>query len=128
MNTFVGVDIHKRFSQVHARSQEGTRIAQGRLEHDDLEGIREFFGSLPGEVHVALEATMGWMWLADELEPLGCKLHLTHQKKAKAIAESRLKTDSVDAETLCQFLRTGFLPEAYLAPPRGSTLPQLPKR
>jgi len=63
MDTFVGVDIHKRFSQVHVRSQVGTQLAEGRLEHDDPESIREFFGSLPWEVHVAVEATMGWMWL-----------------------------------------------------------------
>jgi len=61
---------------------------------------------------------MGWMWLADELQALDVDVHLTHQKKAKTISEARLKTDSVDAETLCQLLRTGFLPEAYLPPPR----------
>ena len=80
MNTFVGVDIHKRFSQVHVQSQAGNPFAQVRLEHDDPEGIREFFGSLQGDVHVAVEATMGWMWLADELQALGCSVHLTHQK------------------------------------------------
>jgi len=117
MDTFVGVDIHKRFSQVHVQSQDGNALAQVRLEHDDPDSIRDFFGELPGTVHVAVEATMGWMWLADELQALGCTVHLTHQKKAKAISESRLKTDKVDAETLCHLLRTGFLPEAYLAPP-----------
>ena len=117
METFVGVDIHKRFSQVHVQSQGGNPLAQARLDHDDPEGIRAFFASLEGDVHVAVEATMGWMWLADELQALGCEVHLTHQKKARAISESRLKTDKVDAETLCHLLRTGFLPEAYLAPP-----------
>jgi transposase len=34
----------------------------------------------------------------------------------KLIAGSRLKTDKVDAKALAQLLRTGFLPEAYLAP------------
>jgi transposase len=59
MDTFAGVDIHKRFSQVHVQSQDGNRLAEGRLEHDDPEGIREFFDSLEGDVHVAVEATMG---------------------------------------------------------------------
>jgi transposase len=117
MTTYVGVDIHKRFSQVHVQCQDGSTVAETRLEHDDPEAIRDFFGGLTEDVHVAVEATMGWMWLADELEQLGCTVHLTHQKRAKAISESRLKTDKVDAETLCHLLRTGFLPEAYLAPP-----------
>ena len=80
MDTFVGVDIHKRFSQVHVQSQDGNPIAQARLEHDDPDSIRQFFGALQGDVHVAVEATMGWMWLADELQALGCSVHLTHQK------------------------------------------------
>jgi len=61
---------------------------------------------------------MGWMWLADELQSLDVDVHLAHQKKAKAISEARLKTDSVDAETLRQLLWTGFLPEAFLPPPK----------
>jgi transposase len=125
MIAYVGVDIHKRFSQVHVQSQEGSTIARRRLEHDDLDSLRAFFSDLPGEVHVAVEATMGWMWLADELEALGCCVHLTNQKKARAISESHLKTDSVDAETLCQLLRTGFLPEAYLPSPHVRDLRML---
>jgi len=117
MDTYVGIDIHKSFSQIHVKSQDGICMHQGRLYHDDLEQLREFFSELPGQVHVAVEATVGWMWLTDELQALGVDVHLTHQKKAKAISEARLKTDSVDAETLCQLLRTGFLPESYLAPP-----------
>jgi len=117
MDTYVGIDIHKSFSQIHVKSQEGTCMHQGRVYHDDLEQLRELFAELPGQVHVAVEATVGWMWLTDELQALGADVHLTHQKKAKAISEARLKTDSVDAQTLCQLLRTGFLPESYLAPP-----------
>jgi transposase len=68
MDTFAGIDIHKSFSQVCVQNQEGETLEEKKLHHDDVESIREFFGALPGEVHVALEATMGWMWLADELE------------------------------------------------------------
>lgn len=118
MDTYVGINIHKSFSQIHVQSQEGTCMHQGRLYHDEIEQLRDFFSDLPGQVHAAVEATVGWMWLADELQALGADVHLTHQKKAKAISEARLKTDSVDAETLCQLLRTGFLPESYLAPPQ----------
>ncbi len=35
MDTFVGVEIYRRFSQVHVQSQEGNPLAEGRLEHDD---------------------------------------------------------------------------------------------
>ena len=118
IDTHVGVDIHKSLSQIHVQSQEGICIHQGRLCHDELEELRDFFSELPGRLHAAVEATVGWMWLADELQALGADVHLTHANKAKATSEARLKTDSVDAETLCQLLRKRFLPQSYLAPPR----------
>ena len=59
MNTYVGVDIHKSFSQIHAQSQEGTSVHQGRLYHDPMAKPREFVGELPGQVHVAGGAGIG---------------------------------------------------------------------
>ena len=78
---YVGIDIHKSFSQIHVQSPEGTCLHQGRLYHDDIEQLRDFFSELLGQVHVAVEATVGWMWLADELQALGADVHLTHPKK-----------------------------------------------
>ena len=36
--------------------------------------------------------------------------------RTRAIAAARVKTDAIDAKTLAHLLRTGFLPEAYVAP------------
>jgi transposase len=69
-----------------------------------------------GDTHVALEATYGWEWLAELLEEAGYDLHLAHPLRTRAIAAARVKTDAIDAKTLAHLLRTGFLPEAYIAP------------
>jgi transposase len=69
-----------------------------------------------GETHVALEATYSWEWLAELLEEAGYDLHLAHPLRTRAIASARVKTDAIDAKTLAHLLRTGFLPEAYIAP------------
>ena len=63
-----------------------------------------------------LEATYGWEWLAELLEEAGYDLHLAHPLRTRAIAAARVKTDAIDAKTLAHLLRTGFLPEAYVAP------------
>lgn len=42
---------------------------------------------------------------------------MAHPLKVRLIAESQIKTDKVDAVALAQLHRTGFLPQAYLAPP-----------
>jgi transposase len=44
-------------------------------------------------------------------------VHLAHPLRTRAIAAARVKTDAVDARTLAHLLRTGMLPEAYIAPP-----------
>jgi transposase len=112
---YIGIDIHRKFSLVHVMEKDGCKVECKRLEHDDVLGVREFFERYP-DSSAALEATVGWMWLAEELESLGIDVHLAHSSGVSLIAGSRLKTDKVDAKALADLLRTNFLPEAYLAP------------
>jgi transposase len=120
---WVGIDLHRRRSQIAILDQDGQltlskRIATGR------ETITELLGD-PEETHVALEATYGWEWLAETLEDAGFDLHLAHPLRTRAIAAARVKTDAVDARTLAHLLRTGLLPEAYIAPPELRDLREL---
>ena len=52
-------------------------------------------------------------------------MHLAHPLRTRAIAAARVKTDAVDAKTLAHLLRTGLLPEAYIAPPELRDLREL---
>lgn len=113
---YIGIDIHRKYSVVNVMDEFGSEIESERLYHNDVIGLREFF-SRHSDSSAAVEATVGWMWLADELESLDIEVHLAHPGGVRLIADSRLKTDKVDAKVLAQLLRTGFLPEAYLAPP-----------
>jgi transposase len=45
--------------------------------------------------------------------------------RTRAIAAGRVKTDAVDAKTLAHLLRTGLLPEAYIASPELRDLREL---
>jgi transposase len=66
----------------------------------------------------------GW-GLADLLEEVGYEVHLAHPLRTQAIAAARVKTDAADAKTLAHLLRTGLLPEAYIAPPELRDLREL---
>jgi len=112
---YIGIDIHRKFSEVNVMNKLGEEIERKRLYHNNPLEVREFFENYSGAA-ATLEATVGWMWLADELEALGIDVHLAHSAGVKLIANSRLKTDKVDAKALANLLRTNFLPEAYLAP------------
>jgi transposase len=112
---WVGIDLHRRRSQVAVIDEHGELTLSKRIP-TGRETITELLGESEG-THVALEATYGWEWLAELLEDAGFDVHLAHPLRTRAIAAARVKTDAVDARTLAHLLRTGLLPEAYIAPP-----------
>ena len=75
----VGLDLHKRYSQVEAVEENGERRSGARLVNE-FEQIEGFFRSLGEPCRVVLEA--GWNWGsmaglrgdgADGLEVAGCE-------------------------------------------------------
>jgi transposase len=112
---YVGIDLHRKRSQVAVLDQNGNQLLSRRIVNDP-ETFLSLLHELGDDAEVALEATYGWEWLADLLEEAGYELHLSHPLRTKAIAAARVKTDAVDARTLAHLLRTDLLPEAYIAP------------
>jgi transposase len=114
---YVGMDIHKRFSQVAVLDEGGQVLDRRRLNHTPCEELIEYFNQFPKATQVIMEPTCGWSWLSDRIRALDLEVVLAHPSKVRLIAESQIKTDKVDAVALAQLQRTGFLPQAYLAPP-----------
>src|SRR3954469_14920356 len=112
---WVGIDLHRRRSQIAVVDEQGELTLSRRIINDRAT-LLELLAGVEGETHVALEATYGWEWLAELLEDAGYDLHLAHPLRTRAIAAARVKTDAIDARTLAQLLRAGMLPEAYVAP------------
>lgn len=117
---FVGVDLHKKTISICVMVKEcGKRkVAQRRrLRCDEPESIREFFESL-GRFQVVVEATSSYEWFLLLVEDLADRWVLAHPKKLRVIAESKNKSDKVDAQVLAEFLLLDMLPEAYRPSPR----------
>jgi transposase len=112
---YVGIDLHRRRSQIAALDGDAREILSRRVV-DDRATLLGLLQRLGDDAQVALEATYGWEWLADLLEEAGYELHLWRPLRTKAIAAARVKTDAVDARTLARLLRSDLLPEAYIAP------------
>jgi transposase len=113
---YVGMDIHKYFSQVAVVDESGEVIQRRRLNHTPSEEVTNYFNQFPKDTQVIMEPTCGWGWLSDDISDLGLEVILAHPSKVRLIAESWIKTDKVDALALAQLQRTSFLPQAYLAP------------
>jgi transposase len=115
MNVYVGMDVHRKRSQVAIVDDAGVQQRNRNLANDPAKLI-PVLGALAPGTPVAFEAAYGWGWLVDLLEELELEPHLVHPSRCKAIASARLKNDKVDAATLAQLLRADLLPEAWIAP------------
>src|SRR5215475_7464676 len=116
MSVYVGIDVHRKRSQVAVIDQAGQVLANRNVPNG-AEPILKVIGGLPPGTAAAFEACYGTSWLVELLEDYGFDPHLVHPSRCKAIASARLKNDKADAAILGQLLRADLLPEAWIAPP-----------
>jgi transposase len=115
MTVYVGMDVHRKRSQVAIVDDAGVQQRNRNVPNDPTKLV-PILGALAPGTPVAFEAAYGWGWLVELLEELDLEPHLVHPSRCKAIAAARLKNDKVDARTLAQLLRADLLPEAWIAP------------
>src|SRR5690348_2680299 len=115
MSVYVGIDVHRKRSQVAVVTGDG-KVQVNRNVVNGAEPVLKLIGGLPAGTPVAFEAAFGWGWLAELLDDYGFEAHMVHPLRCKAIASARLKNDKVDAAILAQLLRADLLPEAWIAP------------
>jgi len=107
----IALDVHRDFCEVAIKDESGLRLA-GRVK-SSVEQLERFAQSLAPDDEVALEATGGALAIARILEPHVGRVLIANTRKLSAIAESKVKTDKVDASTLCELLAAGFLPAVW---------------
>jgi transposase len=113
---YSGVDLHRRLIVVCTVDDNGSVIARSRMKTDPAL-VSEYFRRWPDQHRAVVECTTGWYWFCDLLRSLGVDVVLAHAKYLKAISYAKVKTDAVDALTLAQLLRMGYIPEAHQLPP-----------
>src|SRR3954447_11709020 len=92
MSVYVGIDVHRKRSQVAVVAEDG-KVQLNKNTVNGTEPILRLIGGLPPGTPVAFEAAFGWSWLAELLEDYGFEAHLVHPLWCKAIASARLKND-----------------------------------
>lgn len=108
----IGLDLHKRESQLCIRQEDGTirelRIATSRARFEAV------FGGRP-RARILLEASTESEWVARCLEALGHEVIVADPNYAPMYAHRsrRSKTDRRDARTLCEACRTGTFRPAH---------------
>ncbi len=107
----IALDVHRDFCEVAIKDESGLRLA-GRVKSSVCE-LELFAQSLAPDDEVALEATGGALQIARILEAHVARVLIANTRKLSAIAESKVKTDKLDAKTLCELLAAGFLPAVF---------------
>ena len=107
----IALDVHRDFCEVAIKDGAEVRSA-GRIKTTPEE-LGLFARSLAPDDQVALEASGPALQIARVLEPHVGGVVIANTRKVRAIAEAKVKTDTVDARTLCELLAAGFLPEVF---------------
>jgi len=115
---FVGLDLHKNYLQTAVMDDQGRLLSQERILNKD-ENIEEFASKRLRDSHaeIVIESSSTWYHVYELLSKnQNCHVVLSNPVKTKAIASAKVKTDKVDALTLANLLRTGYIPESYIPP------------
>src|SRR5215813_10846572 len=88
MSVYVGIDVHRKRSQVAVIDAKGEVIANRNVPNG-AEPILKVIGGLPPGTPAAFEAAYGTTWLVD----YGFAPHLVQPSRCKTIASARLKND-----------------------------------
>ena len=99
----------------HARTRSGIWRAH-RIENDPAE-LEKFSDSLTDTTDIVIESSSTWYGVYR----IFAKRHhvvLLNPGKTKAIASAKVKTDKIDAITLANLLRGGYMAESFVPPPR----------
>ncbi len=79
------------------------------------ENLEAFSNDLPAGTEVVIESSSTWYW-AYKILSKRHKVVLSNPVKTKAIASAKIKTDRIDALTLVNLLRGGYIAECYIPP------------
>ena len=118
MTIVAGFDVHRAQITFDALDRETGEVKRGRIRATP-EAVREWAGRFVGEqVHVAVEAGTGWLFVCEALREAGAVPHLAEPAETSALRgpKRRAKTDREDARWLRTLLCEGRLPEAWIPP------------
>ena len=117
---YVGADLHKKTItlcvMVIVRGKRQVHKRQ-RFACSDTAAIAAWFKQL-GKYRMVVEATASYEWFVKLVEPTAERIVLAHPKKLRVIAESKRKSDKIDAFVLAEFLALDMIPEAWRPTPR----------
>lgn len=113
---YCGLDVAMVSSYLHVSDEKGNRLVSGPVA-TQKHALKQRLGRfVPDGLKVAIEAGNQTAWLHETLTQMGANVTVVNPARVKLIAESRRKTDKIDAKVLCELLRLDGLPRSVHMP------------
>lgn len=113
---YCGIDIASLSSFIYIADVNGKKILGREVKTEKPELSLALKPFVKDGLKIAIEAGNQTAWIYQFLVKLGAEVTVVNPNKVKAIAESRRKTDKIDAKLLCELLRLNALPTAVHMP------------
>lgn len=108
----IAFDVHKQYSLACLFDDQTGEVKHQRRDNSRRQ-FEEFFANCQSP-RVVLEAGRSSYMVYDLIEDLVSDIQMANPLQVKAIAWAVVKTDKVDAETLCKLLRADVVPTTYV--------------
>lgn len=116
MQLFAGLDMHAETTTGTMKDDAGNLVRVLKVE-TSKEGLKTLFDRLKRKnIRAVFEASRNWPYYAELLKPYCSEIVMAHPLKVRAIASARIKTDTIDSNTLSDLLRADLIPESYMPP------------
>jgi transposase len=108
---YIGMDVHKETISIAVRRGDGKLVMESIIE-TKASTILQFIEGVRGDLHVTVEEGTWAAWLYDLLKPHVTELVVCDPRKNALMKEGN-KSDKIDARTLADLLRGGYLRPVY---------------
>jgi transposase len=119
-----GLDVHKDSVFATVMSYAGDVVERRKLSNSE---VVSFLDQYPVD-KVAMESSTSIVPVYRALRGRGYKVLVSHPKKTRLIAESRIKTDRVDSWAVTELARLDALPLSYMPPDNIAALREKVRR
>jgi len=119
-----GLDIHRNSVYATVMSYGGEVVEKRKLSNDE---VVSFLDRYPVD-KVAMEASTSIVPIYRALRGKGYNILVSHPKKTRLIAESRIKTDRIDSWAITELARLDALPLSYIPPDNIAALREKVRR
>lgn len=104
------------YHQIAIVDDKGVVISNDKIDNN-TRSINKFFKDyVDPDAKIVMESSSIWYNVYLQLEEKGYDVTLSNPVKTKMIASAKIKTDKIDAVTLAQLLRVGYIATCYVPP------------